>query len=78
MAVDQAYPIYSAKHKALWAAYIQLEEAEEAKYPDWRGKDHPADAVLRPARRKLSEEIKALQKEYAYLFDENIKPGAEL
>lgn len=71
MAVDKThpdYPIYSAKHKALWDAYIKLEEAEEAKYPDWRGRDHPADTVLRPARYKLSKDIETLQQEYSYLF----------
>lgn len=64
------YPMYSAKHKALWDVYFKLDEAERAKYPDWKGKDHPANTVLRPAFRKLSEDIKALQKEYAYLFTE--------
>ncbi len=73
MAVDKThpdYPVYSAKHKALWDTYIKLEEEEEAKYPDWNGKDHPANTVLRPARRRLSEDVKALQKEYDYLFTE--------
>lgn len=73
MAVDKThpdYPIYSAKHKALWDAYLKLKEVEEAKYPDWRGRDHPADAVLRPLHRKLSDNIKALHQEYSYLFTE--------
>lgn len=61
---------YTEKFNALWDAYIELEEKEEAKYPAWSGKDHPANTVLRPARRKLSEDIKALQKEYSYLFTE--------
>lgn len=64
------YPTYAAKHKSLWDAYFELQEAEKSKYPDWDGLDHPADEVLRPAFRKLSEDIKALQKEYAYLFTE--------
>ena len=64
------YPAYSTKHKALWDAYMKLCDEEKAKYPDWRGQDHPAYTVLRPAHRKLSEDIKALQKEYAYLFAE--------
>lgn len=64
------YPTYSAKHKELWDAYMKLWDDEDAKYPDWQGKDHPAYGVLRPAHRKLSEDIKALQKKYAYLFTE--------
>lgn len=64
------YPIYSAKHKALWDAYIALEEKETAKYPEWRGQDNPANDVLCPAFRKMSADIKALQKEYDYLFAE--------
>lgn len=63
---------YTKKFNAIWDAYAELEKEEEAKYPDWGGKDHPADTVLRPARRKLSEDIKALQQEYAYLFTEDI------
>lgn len=62
------YPTYSAKHKELCDAYMKLWDEEEAKYPAWQGQDHPAYEVLRPAHRKLSEDIKALQKEYAYLF----------
>ncbi len=66
------YPAYSQKHKALWEAYLELTEREKAKYPDWIGRDHPADKVLRPALRKLSEDIKVLQEEYAYLFTEEV------
>lgn len=62
------YPIYSEKFKALWDAYMDLRDREYAKYPEWHGWDHPADDVVRPAHRKLSADIKALQKEYAHLF----------
>lgn len=59
---------YTKKFNALWDAYMEREKAEKAKYPDWRGRDQPADAVLRPLHRKLSDDIKALQQEYSYLF----------
>ena len=62
------YPAYSKKHKFLWDMYLKREEEELSKYPDYHGQDHPAYAVLRPLHRKLSEDIKSLQKEYAYLF----------
>ena len=61
---------YTRRFHELWEGYSKLQKDEESKYPDWRGKDHPADEVLRPAFRKLSEDIKALQKEYSYLFIE--------
>ena len=62
------YPAYSAKFKELWDAYMKLWDEEDAKYPNWQGRVHPAHEVLHSAHRKLSEDIKALQKEYAYLF----------
>ena len=61
---------YTRKFSEIWDKYFSIEDTERAKYPDWRGKDHPADEVLRPAFRKLSEDIKALQQEYSYLFTE--------
>ena len=64
------YPVYSRKHKDLWDAYLKLEEEELEKYPEYHGLDHPACVTFRPFYRKFSEDIKALQKEYAYLFTE--------
>lgn len=61
---------YRRKFEAIWKAYIKLEEIEKAKYPDWKGLDHPANEVLCPAYHKCCEEMKELQKEYAYLFTE--------
>ena len=64
------YPVYSQKHKALWDAYMELWNTEDAKYPNWNGQDSPAHETLRDAHRKLSTEIKALQRKYAHLFTE--------
>lgn len=61
---------YPAKFRALWDAYMKLEETEKAKYPDWRSQDHPANEILCPVYRKMCADIKALQKEYAHLFTE--------
>ena len=66
---------YKAKFDAIWDAYFEIEEAEKAKYPDWRGLDHPADAVLRPLHRKCCEQTKELQREYSYLFTEEKEAG---
>ena len=63
---------YSARFHAIWDAYFKLEDKEKAKYPDWQGKDHPANAVLRPIHKKCCAETRALQEEYAYLFTEDI------
>lgn len=59
---------YTRKFTELWNKYHEFEEQERAKYPNWRGKDHPADAVVVPAYRKCCEEMKVLQKEYAHIF----------
>lgn len=59
---------YTAKFQAIWDSYYVLEDEEKAKYPDWRGQDHPANNVLCPAFRKCCAETKKLQQEYSYLF----------
>ena len=63
---------YTRKFNAIWDAYFKLENEERAKYPDWQGKDHPADTVLRPIHRECCKKTKALQEEYAYLFTEEV------
>lgn len=71
--LDQSHPDcaeYTAKFKKIWEDYYALEEREKSKYPDWRGLDHPANAVLCPVYRKCCEETKALQEQYSYLFVE--------
>lgn len=62
---------YKAKFDAIWDEYALREKEECAKYPDWHGQDHPADAVLYPLRRKRNMQINALKKEYSYLFTED-------
>lgn len=69
--IDLQHPdctIYRRKFEKLWSDYRKLEEAERAKYPDWRGLDHPADEALVPAYRECCKKMKELQQEYAYLF----------
>lgn len=71
--LDQSHPDcaeYTEKFTKLWEEYYALEEREEAKYPDWRGKDHPAYVVLCPAYRECCRKTKALQEQYSYLFVE--------
>lgn len=71
--VDTSHPDceeYTKKFKELWAQYYELEEKERAKYPDWKGKDHPADVFLAQVYRKYCEEMKALQQEYSHIFKE--------
>lgn len=66
------FPEYLRKYKALWDQYYAFEKAEKAKYPNYRGLDHPARAVTVPAYRKCCADSKKLQEEYAYLFTEPI------
>lgn len=71
--VDTSHPDcgeYTRKFKELWAQYYELEEQERAKYPDWNGKDHPADVILAPAYRKCCEKTESLQREYSHIFKE--------
>lgn len=73
MALNKNHPDcleYTRKFKAIWDAYYELEDTETAKYPDWRGQDHPANNILIPAYRKCCQDTKALQEEYSYLFTE--------
>ena len=59
---------YTKKFKALWDAYYTLEKQEKEKFPDWNGKDHPANDALIPAYNKCCADTKALQNQYSYLF----------
>lgn len=71
--VDATHPDsqeYTRRFAEIWDEYHKLERQERAKYPDWRGKDHPVDDVLRPAYRKCCEKSKTLQQEYAHIFKE--------
>lgn len=61
---------YTKKFNEIWDEYFTVEEQERLKYPDWKGKDHPADEVLRPLHKKCSEQTKKLQEQYSYLFVE--------
>ena len=67
--------IYAARFKKIWDAYFEFEAAERAKYPDWRGLDHPSDLVTRPAHRKCCEATRQLQEEYSYLFSDIEQAG---
>lgn len=60
------YPEYIEKCKALGDKWFAMEEEERAKYPDWKGKDHPADT--KEIYRQLNAGLKQLQAEYAHLF----------
>lgn len=61
---------YTRRFNEIWNKYFAIENTERAKYPDWRGKDHPADEVLRPLHKKCCEQTKKLQEQYSYLFTE--------
>ncbi len=78
MAIDKQhpdYPEFKRKLDALWEEFGRIAEAERAKYPDWRGWDHPAEKVLHPIRKKYNAKAAAIWKEYAYLFMDNAPPG---
>lgn len=78
--LDESHPDcakYNKEFHAIWDAFFELEKRETAKYPDWRGLDHPANSVLTPARRKCCQDTETLQKKYAYLFTVDIEDDDE-
>lgn len=64
------YPEYIEKCRAMSEKFFAEEDAEKAKYPDWKGRDHPAGEKLMEISKKHNAALRELQKEYAYLFAE--------
>ena len=66
-----SYAEYIEKCKLLFEEYIELTEAEEAKYKSWHpgsGFDHPASVAVRELERDRNEKLGVLQKEYADIW----------
>ena len=71
MAIDEQHPRceeYVKKCNELFDAYDICIEAARAKYPDWRGYDHPSGSEVRLMERERNQKLKALQCEYHFLF----------
>lgn len=62
------YPEAEKRFRALCDACKKECETAKSKYPNWRGQDHPASEECKEIHRRLFQEMKKLQKEYAYLF----------
>lgn len=72
MAVNKEHPLfreYYDKCMVLRDEYITKRKAVRARFPAWQGKDHPASAELLELDRQQHAELRALQKEYSFLFD---------
>lgn len=72
MAANKMHPLYReyiAKCKALSERFYEEENVLRAKYPEWRGKDHPASAEIKKLDLQHNTDLKALQQEYSFLFD---------
>jgi hypothetical protein len=71
--IDKAHPLYAkyvAKCEILFRSYSPKIEAERAKYPEWQGLDHPSYAAVRLLERECNAKLKALQKEFDFLFSD--------
>lgn len=62
------YQEYVNKCKSLGETFFKIKYELKAKYPDWRGLDHPADLEIRPYEKQFYADLKKLQEEYAFLF----------
>ena len=62
------YPEYVQKCYALSEKYSALEDAARAKYPNWKGLDHPASEEIKRLSNEMNSKLRQLQQEYSYLF----------
>lgn len=60
---------YLSKCEALASEYSKKVDAEESKYPNWRGLDHPATREVLAITKEFNKKLRALQTEYDFLFD---------
>lgn len=64
------YAEYIEKCEKLASEYFKIEDKLKAQYPDWRGLDHPADGEIAPYRQKFHADLRKLQVEYLFLFED--------
>ena len=72
--IDKEHPKYGeymAKCEKLASQFDQIEDELKAKYPNWRGQDHPADVEIMSYWKKFHEDLKGLQAEYSFLFEDS-------
>lgn len=68
---NPAYQEYLSRCRALSEKYLAEEDAILAQYPTPKSLDHPAGKELREMSRRHNAELRMLQKEYAFLFEES-------
>ena len=61
---------YIAECEALANDCFQKIAAAEAKYPNWKGLDHPAAHEVRSIERDFHDKLRQLQAKYVFLFSE--------
>ena len=69
------YPEYVEKCRRLNDEFRAKEAAEKAKYPDWKGLDHPASDAVYGLKKQFHADLRALREEYAHLFAEERDHG---
>lgn len=71
--INKQHPRYSeyiAKCEALANDRFQKTAVAEAKFPNWKERDHPAADEVRSIEREFNAKLRQLQAEYAFLFSE--------
>ena len=72
MKVDITHPDYkqyAKEYTAILLEFSEVEKAKKAKYPKWRGFDHPAGReIKRIWRTEYKPRLDELNEKYAYLF----------
>ena len=69
--INKSHPLYEeyiSECKTLFQWYEAKIEAERAKYPDWKGLDHPAGKEVRALERERNSKLDELQRKYDFLF----------
>lgn len=69
--INKNHPLYEeyvSECKNLFQRYEAKIEAERAKYPNWKGLDHPAGTEIRALEREYNSKLRELQHKYDFLF----------
>lgn len=69
--INENHPLfneYKAKCDTLFHECWAKVDEERAKYPDWKGRDHPSDLAVYALEKECNSKLRDLQREYDFLF----------
>ena len=71
--INENHPLfneYKAKCDTLFHECWAKVDEERAKYPDWKGRDHPSDLAVYALEKECNSKLRDLQREYDFLFSD--------